>query len=231
MIDRIQIILSLSLIFLLANIQAQNKLSSSEEINILSGLEVRTAHLSQTLNTISGNELHMVPDSGRSGQPIKVSFTINNTEEFSAFQFDILLPSILTYVQDSVWLFRGTDHIVIANQVNQQTLRIVAFSLSNQPFTGNDGEIVRVMFDLDGSAGTYNVGLNNVTISNPIGENILTGYFPGFIKITAPDISGISNINFGEVSVLDTLNYEYQLKNTGNDTLFVIQFFSAETFF
>ena len=177
------------------------------------------------------NELYMVPDSGRSGQPIKISYTINNEDQFSAFQFDIILPSVLTFVQDSVWLFRKVDHVIIANLVNQNTLRILAYSLSNQPFTGNDGEIVRVMFNLNGSAGTYNVGLNNVVITSPIGVNILSGVYPGFIKITAPDINGQTDIDFGEVSVLDTLSYNYELSNTGNDTLFVTEFSSSETYF
>ena len=185
----------------------------------------------QTQSNLIVNELHMVSDSGRSGQPINISYTINNTDQFSAIQFDIILPTVMTYIQDSIWLYRKTDHIVIANQVNQQTLRILAYSLSNQPFTGNEGEIVRIKFSLDGNAGTYNVGLTNVTISNPTGVNILTGYFSGFIKITAPDISGNSNLNFGEVSVLDTLNYEYKLYNTGNDTLFITEFSSLEDYF
>ncbi|MFI5407592.1 MAG: hypothetical protein ACHQ1D_13900, partial [Nitrososphaerales archaeon] len=160
-----------------------------------------------------------------------ISYTINNTDQISAFQFDILLPSVLSYIQDSVWLFRTTNHFVIANQVNQQTLRIVAFSPTNQPFTGNGGEIVRVKFNLNGSAGTYNVGLSNVTISNPIGVNILTAFYPSYIKIVAPDISGLTSIDFGEISVLDTLSYEYQLSNTGNDTLFVTEFNSSEIYF
>ncbi|MBK9099347.1 MAG: T9SS type A sorting domain-containing protein [bacterium] len=177
------------------------------------------------------NELHMVPDSGRSGYPISISYTINNTDQFVSFQFDIILPSVLTFVEDSVWLFRKTNHIIIANLINQQTLRIFAYSPTNQPFTGNSGEIVRVLFNLSGTSGTYNVGLNNVVVSNSIGVNILTGYYPGFIKIIAPDISGQTNIDFGEVSVLDTLSYNYQLSNTGNDTLFITEFSSSEIYF
>ncbi len=157
----------------------------------------------------------MLPDSGRSGYPVTISYTINNTDQFSAFQFDVILPSVLTFIEDSVWLFRTTDHFVIANQVNQQTLRIVAFSPTNQPFTGNDGVIVKIMFSLNGSAGTYDVGLNNVVISNPIGVNILTGYYPSYIKITAPDISGQTNIDFGEVTVLDTLSVRLSIKQYG----------------
>ena len=84
------------------------------------------------------------------------------------------------------------------------------------------------MFNLNGSAGTYNVGLNNVVITNAFGVNILTGYYPSYVKITAPDISGETNIDFGEISVLDTLLYDYQLSNFGDDTLFVTEFECAE---
>jgi len=107
---------------------------------------------------LEGNELHMLPDSGRSGYPIYISYTINNVEQFTSFQFDIILPTVLSYIEDSVWLFRKTNHFIIANLVNAQTLRILAYSPTNQPFTGNEGEVVRVKFDLNGSSGTYNVG-------------------------------------------------------------------------
>ena len=78
MFNRIYIVLFLSLIFLSSGIQAQNNLA------VIQGISV--------------NELHMVPDSGRSGQPIKISYTINNTDQFSAFQFDIILPSVMNKV-------------------------------------------------------------------------------------------------------------------------------------
>jgi hypothetical protein len=87
------------------------------------------------------------------------------------------------------------------------------------------------MFNLNGIAGSYDVGLSNVVISNSIGMNILTAFYPGYVKITSPDISGESNIDFGEVSVLDTISFDYQLSNTGNDTLFVNDFFSLESYF
>ncbi len=219
---------ALTLILLLINVQAQNKLLIPERTG---NANVPSSQISQTNGALAVNELHILPDSGRSGFPIKISFTINNTDQFSSFQFDVQLPSVLTFIEDSVWLFRKTNHLIIANQINQQTLRIVAYSPTNQPFTGNDGEIVRIMFNLNGSAGSYNVGLSNVVISSPIGVNILTAYYPGFINIIAPDIAGETNIDFGEVSVLDTISYNYSLSNTGNDTLFVTEFSSSEIYF
>ena len=136
-------------------------------------------------NVFAVNELHMVSDSGRSGYPISISYTINNTDQFVAFQFDIVLPSVLTFIEDSVWLFRKTNHIIIANLINQQTLRIVAYSPTNQPFTGNNGEItsgVIVEYNIPGN--TYSVGKTNFWtyaqqlfgLPQPLPDNIgLTG--------------------------------------------------------
>ena len=59
------------------------------------------------------NELFMASDSGRSGYPISISYTINNTDQFVSFQFDIILPSVLTFVEDSVWLFRKSNQTLI----------------------------------------------------------------------------------------------------------------------
>lgn len=209
-------------------VTAQNLFSETER---QLGIDDQNNQTSTNGYELGTNELFMVPDSGRSGYPISISYTINNTDQFVSFQFDIILPSVLTFVEDSVWLFRKTNHIIISNLINQQTLRIFAYSPTNQPFTGSSGEIVRVLFNLSGTSGTYNVGLNNVVVSNSIGVNILTGYYPGFIKIIAPDISGQTSIDFGEVSVLDTISYSYQLSNTGNDTLYVTEFSSSEIYF
>ncbi|MBE0570217.1 MAG: DUF1573 domain-containing protein, partial [Ignavibacteriaceae bacterium] len=226
--NQIKTYTALTIILFLINVQAQNKILIPEGTD---NIEAPSSQVSQTNAVFAVNELHMLPDSGRSGYPIYISYTINNTDPFVAFQFDIILPSVLTYIQDSIWLYRKTDHFIIANQVNQQTLRIVAFSPTNSPFSGNNGELVKIKFNLNGTNGTYNVGLSNVTISNAIGVNILTGYFPGDIKIIAPDISGLTTIDFGEISVLDTISYNYSLSNTGNDTLIVTEFNSPQTYF
>ena len=216
---------------LLINTQAKSLISITDNFINVTNPNEPSSQISQTASELAINELHIIPDSGRSGYPVKITLTINNTDQFVAFQFDIILPPQLNYVQDSVWLFRKTDHILIANLINQQTLRIVAFSPTNQPFIGIDGEIVKIMFNLVGTAGTYNVGLSNVVISNSIGVNILTGYYSSYIKIISPDISGLTSIEFGETSVLDTISYDYQLSNTGNDTLIVFEFQSPVTYF
>ena len=102
------------------------------------------------------NELHVLNAVGSSGHNSDVSFTINNMEEFVAFQFDIILPDVLSYVENSIALSaRSVDHIVTANNVQDGVLRIIAYSPSNTPFIGNDGEVVSFTGLVNGIGGTY----------------------------------------------------------------------------
>jgi hypothetical protein len=229
--NKIKTFTALTILLLSVNVAAQNTMYIPDVSGNANYPNEPSPQMTPTTGAFAVNELHMLPDSGRSGYPISITFTINNTDQFVAFQFDMILPSVLTFIEDSVWLFRKTNHIIIANLVNQQTLRILAYSPSNQPFIGNEGEIVTVMFDLIGTSGTYDIGLNNVVISNSVGVNILTAYYSSYVKIISPDISGQTNLDFGEISVLDTISYDYQLNNTGNDTLIVTDFFSSEVYF
>ena len=231
MLDKIKTFTALTILLLSVNVAAQNSMFIPGVSGNANNPDEFSLQRSHTTDAFSVNELHMLPDSGRSGYTVSIEFTINNTDQFVAFQFDVILPSVLTFIEDSVWLFRKTNHIIIANQVNQQTLRILAYSPLNQPFTGNEGKIVKIKFNINGSAGTYDVGLNNVAISNSVGVNILTAYYSSYVKIISPDISGQTNLDFGEISVLDTISYDYQLSNTGNDTLIVTDFFSSEVYF
>lgn len=168
------------------------------------------------------NELHVVDAVGSSGYNSDISFTINNMEAFVAYQFDLQLPSVLSYVENSVALSsRSIDHVVTANNLSDGVLRIIAYSPSNTAFTGNDGEIVSFTGYIDGIGGNYSLNLSNVIISNEMGENINSDYYSGNLTITAPDIQGASFLDMGETPVTDSLFSNYQISNTGSDPLII----------
>jgi len=58
--NKIKTFTVVAIIFLFVNVQAQNTLLIPDRIEV--------------------NELHMLPDSGRSGYPVSITYTINNTE-------------------------------------------------------------------------------------------------------------------------------------------------------
>ena len=155
-----------------------------------------------------------------SGEYATLDFTINNMEPFVGFQFDLSLPAPLSFVPDSAFLSeRKANHNISANMINSNTLRVVSYSIDNQIFSGNDGKILELGFNAEGVGGYYGIYLNNVIIGDSMGINIVSAYTNGNIQIAAADINAINYIDFGDVSILDTLTKSLTINNYGNDTL------------
>ncbi|WKZ71247.1 MAG: choice-of-anchor D domain-containing protein [Melioribacteraceae bacterium] len=176
--------------------------------------------INTTATAFAVNELHGLSASGRSGYPVEVEFTMNNMEGITGFQFDIVLPSVLTFIPDSIFLSeRKVDHVISASQISSNRLRVVSYSPSNNTFTGNDGQLLSAKFNLDGTGGNHNYNLENVVLSDGSAENVVSDYSSSYVNVASPDINGNGIINFSEVSVVDSANVIYQISNTGNDTL------------
>ena len=179
------------------------------------------------------NELHAENASGRSGYPVELPFSINNMEEFVAFQFDLILPGVLSYPVNDIELTsrKADDHVVSANMIDENKLRVIAYSPSNQPFSGNSGDIVNIGLSVFGNDGNYSLNLTNVVISDSNYIDIFSASYNGTLSIISPDISSSLQLNMGEVSVLDTLTSEYQISNVGADTLYIDSFSSNKDYF
>jgi hypothetical protein len=160
-----------------------------------------------------------------SGTRDTLTLSINNMEEFVAFQFDLELPEALTYIEGSVSLApnRIIDHIADANVIDDNILRVVAFSLSNEAFTSDDGEIISMAFDVFGTGGWYPLNLSNVIIADLELNNLLSEFYNGQLEVAAPDIYAQQQLNFGDVSLLDTASELLTIHNWGTDTLFIDQ--------
>jgi hypothetical protein len=166
------------------------------------------------------NELHAQPAFGRSGFPVDVSFSINNMEPITGFQFDIVTDNSLNFIRDSIFLSsRKQDHVISANYISPNRLRVIAFSPTNKYFIDSLGNILRIKFDLNGTGGHHYYNFENVIISDNSANNVMSAYYSSYVNIASPDIQGSSDINFGEVSVKDTTIFGYQIFNYGNDTL------------
>ena len=178
------------------------------------------------------NELHCGNMFAYSGNQANLSLSINNMEAFTGFQFDLQLPSPLAYLPGSVLLTnRKTNHFVSANVLSGNVLRIVAYSPNNQPFSGNNGDVVTMSFSVNGTGGWYPLNLNNVIIGNSNGQNIVSASYNGYLEIAAANIWCDNNLNFGDVSILDTSRQILRIYNYGNDTLKVNQLQFTNTVF
>ena len=92
------------------------------------------------------NEIYIGSGEGESNTEITIPVSVSNMEEFSGFQFDITLPSDVTFVENSsAYTSRASDHTIAANVINGNTLRFVAYSNSNATFSGNSGEVLSLI--------------------------------------------------------------------------------------
>jgi len=164
--------------------------------------------------------------------------SINNMEPFTAFEFTLTLPSVMSFIFGSEVLLRNTNHIVSVDTISGNKLKILSYSTGNNNFTGNNGDILRLSFSLLGQGGAYSIPVSDPIISDTINTNILSASFSGNLQITSPSMS-ISNsqINFGAVPITDTGSVDITLTNNGDDTLKINSittnspsFFIIETF-
>ena len=147
--------------------------------------------------------------------------TMNNMDAISGYQVEFTLPSQYEYVANSFELSsRKQDHQAIA-VMNGNVLRIIVYSSSDTPLTGNDGEIGSFRLKLVGRYGTTLTPSKTVlsaTINSQV-ENVVSAVYGGNISIMSPQISCNSVLNMGAVSVTENCEKVFSVSNYGSAPL------------
>ena len=144
--------------------------------------------------------------------PIKIS----NTEAFTAFQLDVVLPNGVNLIQNSLVLSNraSASHAITYSFINAQKIRIIAYSLSQSLFNGDSGVVCTMKLKLNTSAGIYPIVIENGLIGNISNQNIL------------------SSIQFGQISILNKgkILGKVQYHNSISSPLFgvTVNLFSGE---
>jgi hypothetical protein len=167
------------------------------------------------------NEIRVGSAFARSGYTVQLRISINNMEPFVAFEFTLALPSVMKFIPGSHLLTtRKADHIISADTLAGNKLRVIAFSPTNSIFSDSDGDIAELTFQVDGAGGFYSIPINSALIGDSAGINTVSASYGGTLEIASPRIQLESNtINFGNVSIFDTALATVQISNTGSDTL------------
>ena len=179
-----------------------------------------TWNINLTARAFAVNELHTGTMFGYSGKTANLIFTINNMDPFTGFQFDLQLPSPLSFVAGSAILTgRKTDHVVSANTIPGNKLRVVAYSPNRNLFGGSSGNVVTLTFNVVGTGGYYPLTLSNVVIGDTLSQNCFSDFYNNGLNIAAPLISSAASLAFGDVSVLTFKDVLFRVYNNGTDTL------------
>lgn len=102
------------------------------------------------LNAAAVNRLYMPDFTISPGETMQVALILENDEQFTAFQTDLILPEGLSVVQeDDEYLLdlsgrNASDHTIISKLRDDGAIRMVSFSIGVKPYSGNNGALVVV---------------------------------------------------------------------------------------
>ncbi|MDC0463443.1 DUF5011 domain-containing protein [Flavobacteriaceae bacterium] len=209
-----------------ANIDTSSKQLVSKELTFTTNDQDALRALQTTTlsaNVFAVNEIYIGSGQGDSNTEITIPVSISNMESFSGFQFDITLPSNVSYVANShEFSSRASDHTIAASMIDNNTLRFVSYSGSNTIFSGDDGEVFSFKVIPNVNSGTYTLPISNSIISNIELGNIISEAYNGSLTINAPYLSiNLQTINYGSVPITENQSSSVILTNTGAATLII----------
>ena len=205
-------------------LDSSEKYDASSEVSFTTNDNDGLRQLQKTTvnaNVYAVNEIHIGSGSGEIHTDISIPVSINNMEPFSGFQFDLTLPQDISYVENSVALStRKSDHYLSGSLINANTLRVIAYSNTNDEFSGSDGEVMTLKLKPEVSSGNYNLTISNPIISNITLGDIESDSYNGSIEINAPNlVTNPSSISFGRVPITETRQQVIRLTNNGSAEL------------
>lgn len=153
----------------------------------------------------------------------------NSNPNIVAVQMDITVPDGVTLETSASYLktepTRVADHRVkgIRNS-NTQTWRYILLSPTNQPLRANRGQIFSIRAKISGTApmeegGTYPLTVQNVVLSDSLGQNVMTGFDDGSLTLSPnPDFT-VTNVRLtsnATVNPSDDISLAWTVNNIGS---------------
>lgn len=148
------------------------------------------------------------------GETKQVSIMLDNEEQYSAFQVDLLLPEGLTVEMDNgEYTFNLTsrkdnDHTILSMMHEDGSFRIIAYSLNVKSFKGNSGALVTFNLSADDNfKGPAPILLKNMRFTTPQGveipfQNETTIVYSESISTMLGDVNNDGNVSISDVTEL-----------------------------
>ena len=143
---------------------------------------------------------------GGTGQ---VEVSIANPTNYTAFQFDFYLPDGLTMVSGSAALTdrQGGDHTLTVNEIADGVIRLMAYSLGINSFSGNSGALVTLdIATTNEFVGTATITMRNVLFTTATGLEVPFGDEICAVTVTDKlligDVNDDGSVTISDVSVL-----------------------------
>lgn len=172
------------------------------------------------INLVAANRFYLPDFTIAPGETMQVAMVLENDEQFTAFQTDLLLPDGLSVVEDDGEFLldltgrNPSDQTIISKLRDDGALRMVSFCMSVRPYSGNDGPIVVINLHADETfTGPATIGLKFSFFSNIEGVEFILPEENCNVMPLAQQIKG--DVNGDCLVNMDDLTYmiNYLLSN------------------
>ena len=199
----------------------QERGTINETVKVVCNSISKLNNISLKAQPFAVNELHVQPTSGIADEVVTVSMTMNNMDAISGFQFEFTLPAALTYIENSFQLSDRKQGHSVVQTLKDGVLRIIGYSSSDTPFSGNDGELATMQFRLSGRNSVTlkaSKAILTATINNQT-QNVCSADYGATITIRSPRLNANSALNMGSTPVTQDAASNFVIRNYGNAPL------------
>lgn len=141
-------------------VEAAADLNEDGEVNVTDIVKVvsiimstnNARHRASVVESIDNDRLTLVENENHA-----LSLCLNNESGYVASQFDIHLSDGQTLESIMLNSIRSKDHVMTYPKTNNDTYRVIVYSLDNQAYTGNNGELLSIQV-----SGTGSVDIDNI---------------------------------------------------------------------
>lgn len=175
------------------------------------------------------NEMTLTAAAVKGGEEATVSVRLKNYDAVCGFTLKVALPRGFRYVPSSfaVGGARGASHGVtstVADLANGATqLTLTAYSLSNRPFAGNDGEVATfrvVAASRTGATLTVKEAILPAILDGKV-SNVASAFDGTYLSVSSPTLSVTAKQNIGRTPVTQAEAGTVSLSNRGNEPLVI----------
>lgn len=169
------------------------------------------------------NEVRFGSVSGSSDTEVVIPVTVNNMDAVTGFTFEFNLPDHIRYVDGSFELSdRATDHKIVATSTDG-TVRATAYSMTDSPFTGDDGVLATFRVRLSGRYGLMLYPTKAVLSALVDGKvtDVTSATYPGNISIMYPQIYTYGSLSLGRTPITESAEAYLYVNNYGSAPLII----------
>ena len=137
------------------------------------------------------------------GENKELSIVLQNTEhEYTAFQMDLNIPEGITVsrtakgeAEISLDTNRTQDHTFSVVEIESGKYRLLAYSISNNPFKGTSGTLVSIIIKTDAqtSDGNYIVSVQNQRFTDKLGQKYFFDDIQATVTVQEPLLTITAN--------------------------------------